>query len=233
MPYTAEGNFCAGFASVPILDLTEARSLVRRLGVPLNRVRLIKNATQARAFARRIGYPLALKVVSPQILHKTEMGGVRINISSDAELVSAYREMKKNVRRAMPEAHITGFLVEEMVSGIELIIGSSVDPQFGRMIMLGLGGIFVEVFKDVVFRIEPITEKDALEMIDELKGRAMLEGVRGQKPVDKKRLADILLKVSRGLKAHPEIAELDINPLIATSKGFKAVDARVLLNPAT
>lgn len=233
MHSTAEGNFCAGSTSVPALDLSDARSLLRQLGVPLNRVSLVRNASQARAFARKIGYPVALKVVSPQISHKTEVGGVRINITSEKELASAYREMESRVRKAMPEARITGFLVEEMVSGLELIIGSSKDPQFGRMIMLGLGGIFVEVFKDVVFRLAPITEKDALEMIHELKGRALLEGARGKKPVDKKKLAGILLKVSRGLEAHPEIAELDINPLIATDTGFKAVDARIFLNTSS
>ncbi len=212
------------------LDLMGSRSFLKKLGVPLDRAGLARTVEEARNLARRMGYPVVLKVVSPQIIHKTDVGGVRVNILNDRELASAFRDMMQRVKKAAPEARIKGVLVEEMVrGGIELIIGSSLDPQFGRMIMLGLGGVFVEVFKDVVFRLVPITRVDAQEMISELKGRALLEGIRGTTPVNTTRLAEILLKVSKGLERHHEISELDINPLIATDAGFKAVDARIVL----
>jgi acyl-CoA synthetase (NDP forming) len=171
-----------------------------------------------------------MKIVSPQVIHKTEVGGVRININSEDEVKKVYSELISGTKEKIPEAEITGVLLEEMISGTELIIGTTQDPQFGPMIMFGVGGIFVEVYKDVSFRLIPITNGDAKDMLKEIKGKALLSGVRGLPEADKEQLENILMKVSNLMSNFPEIKEMDINPLIITKKGAVAADARILLN---
>lgn len=179
--------------------------------------------------------PFVVKVMSPRILHKSDVGGVRVGLSSAAEAEAAIATMLKNP--AIAAEPLDGFLVEEMAPrGQELVIGGLKDPQFGPLIMVGLGGIFVEVLKDVAFRICPIEHIDAIEMLDELKGKALLEGARGQASVSKEALIDVLLKIGgeSGLlmRLQADIAEADINPIIVSAGGAMAVDARFILTQA-
>lgn len=179
--------------------------------------------------------PLVVKVMSPQILHKSDVGGVRVRLHNAAEVEAAIRGMLESP--SIAAAAIDGFLVEEMAPpGQEIVIGGLRDPQFGPLIMVGLGGIFVEVLKDVSFRICPIERIDALEMLDELKGKALLAGARGQRPVSKEAIVDALLKIggAQGLlmSFSGEIAEADINPIIVSQSGAIAVDARFILTQA-
>jgi succinyl-CoA synthetase beta subunit len=170
-----------------------------------------------------------MKIVSPDIIHKTEVGVVRVGLKDEAETSAAFDAMVASVLSKRPDARIRGVVVEEMVQGTELIIGSSCDPQFGRMLMFGMGGVFVEVYKDVSFRLVPISEFDAREMIEEIRGKAIFEGARGHPKADKQLLAKVLVDISSGIGRFPDIEELDINPLMVTEKGLVAVDARVIL----
>jgi succinyl-CoA synthetase beta subunit len=213
-----------------VLDVYESRQVLQKLGVPLNRSTLASGRAEAVRAAGAIGFPVVMKIVSPEIIHKTDVGGVRVDIADGEGVGREYDAMMARISARMPDARIRGVVVEEMLKGTELIIGSSCDPQFGRMLMFGMGGVFVEVYKDVSFRLVPITEFDAFEMIEEIRGKAIFEGARGYPKVDKSLLARILVDLSAGLEKHPEIGELDINPLLATEKGPVAVDARVILS---
>jgi acyl-CoA synthetase (NDP forming) len=212
-----------------VLDLWEARQVLSGLGVPMDRAVLAVSKEEAVSAAGKIGYPVAMKIVSGDIIHKTEVGGVKINLSGEKEVGDAMDAMMASVRQKQPSAKIRGVLIEEMVRGTELIIGSTCDPQFGRMIMFGMGGVFVEIYRDVSFRLVPIADFDAREMIEEIKGKAIFEGARGFPKADKNAIVRILLAISAGLQKHPDIDELDINPLMVTEKGVIAVDARVIL----
>lgn len=198
-------------------------------GIPFNRSGLATTAEEAADIADRIGYPVVMKIVSEQVIHKTEVGGVRINIGSDEEVRRTFKDVVESVKEQVPEAVIDGILMEEMANGTELIIGTTTDSQFGPMIMFGIGGIFVEVYKDVSFRLIPITPNDAREMMDEIKGKALLEGIRGLPRADPEQVVDILLAVSRLVEDNPDIYEMDINPLLLTERGIIAVDARIIL----
>jgi len=215
------------------LGNAECRSILAEAGVPQNASISAKTRDDALAAGERIGYPVVLKIVSPQIVHKTEAGGVRLNIHSRAELGAAYDEMMKKVRAHHPDAHIDGVTVDQQLSGVELIIGSSRDPQFGPLIMFGLGGIFVEVYKDVTFRLVPISKCDALEMLEEVKGRPLYQGARGLPKASPAELADILVNVSRLVQESPAIRELDLNPLVVTPEGVRAIDSRILVDMTT
>ncbi len=156
---------------------------------------LAKTPMEAVAIAERIGYPVVMKVSSPHILHKTDVGGVKLNLNNDKAVYNAFVEITTNVKRVMPEAYIEGVMIYEMVTGgKEVILGVSYDRTFGHMIMFGLGGIYVEVLKDVSFRIAPVTEEEAFEMINEIKASRILDGVRGEKPYDKKRYSKLYKK---------------------------------------
>jgi acyl-CoA synthetase (NDP forming) len=163
-------------------------------------------------------------------VHKTDAGGVKLNLKTSAQVAKAYDDIMKSVREKYPEARIQGVSVQKMAKpGVEVIIGMSKDAQFGPVIMFGLGGVWVEVLKDVAFRIVPLEPRDAREMIQEIKGRPLLEGYRGQDPVDQANLEKMILKVSGFVEQHPEIKELDLNPVFAYKDGAVAVDARVVL----
>mgnify|MGYP005864687351 CR=1 FL=1 len=173
---------------------------------------------------------VALKIVSPQVTHKSDVGGVRLNVADARGVVLAFEEIVNNARRAVPDATIEGVAVQRMAkAGIEVIIGMTKDPQFGPVLMFGLGGVLVEVLKDVAFRIVPLAARDATQMIREIKGYPLLAGYRGQPPCDVGALEQMLLKLSEFVDAHPEIAELDLNPVFAYPDGAVAVDARVVL----
>lgn len=210
----------------------EALDLLDAYGIPTAPARLARDAAAAAGIAADIGYPIVLKIVSPQIIHKTDVGGVRVDIGTPDELHLACGEMLDAVRGAAPDAEISGILVQRMVRGggsRETIAGLTRDRTFGPMLMFGLGGVFVEALGDVVFRLAPIHARDAQDMIQGLRGAALLRGIRGAAPADLAALTGVLLRLSQLGVDWPEIEELDINPLLAFPDRALAVDARVLL----
>jgi len=214
-----------------VLTEVESKEILEEAGIPTARARLAASADEAAAVAQEMGFPVALKVVSPEITHKSDVGGVKLNVGSAAEAKAAFDEIVAAAKKAQPDAHIDGVSVQKMARpGIEVIMGMSQDAQFGPVLMFGLGGILVEVLKDVSFRLVPITPRDARQMVQEIKGRPLLEGYRGQEPADVAALEKLLLRLSQFVEAHPEIAELDLNPIFAYKDGALAVDARVILS---
>ncbi|MBI4302490.1 MAG: acetate--CoA ligase family protein [Chloroflexi bacterium] len=214
------------------LTEVEGKELLQEWGIITNITRLARSEEEALSLAHEIGLPVALKIVSPSIIHKSDSGGVMLGLSSAEEVIQGFREILRGVKAKEPEANIIGVSVQSMARpGIEVIVGMFKDAQFGPVIMFGLGGIFVEILKDVSLRIVPITRRDAQEMISEIKAYPILQGYRGQEAAHIPTLEDILLKVSAMAEANPEIKELDINPIFAYSDGAVAVDARVILEP--
>jgi acyl-CoA synthetase (NDP forming) len=211
------------------LTLELSRDIMELAGVPFNRSGMAHSPEEAVKVADGIGYPVVMKIVSPQVIHKTEFGGVEVGVGSPEDVQKKYTEIVDRVKAKAPDADIVGILLEEMVKGTELIIGMVDDAQFGPMLMFGIGGIFVEVYKDVSFRLIPITDGDAGEMMEELQGAALLHGVRGTPKADPEQLRDILRSVSGLVEAHPRIKELDLNPLMITKRGTIAVDARIIV----
>jgi acetyl-CoA synthetase (ADP-forming) len=209
---------------------TEARAVCLDYGIPVARSELARNEQEAVKCAEKVGFPVVLKIVSPDIIHKSDVGGVRVNVKDAEEVHSAYRDVLSNVRKNADRARIIGILVQEMAQpSTEVIVGSTKDPQFGQAIMFGLGGILVEILKDVTFRIAPITREEAQEMITEVKAYPILKGYRELPPVDTGAIVDILLATSKLVTEHEQIKELDLNPIIVYRKGAKAVDARIIL----
>ncbi len=205
---------------------------MRKYRIPVLGQLLAKNEKQALLAAKRIGWPVALKISSPDIIHKTDFGGVALNIQNEKQLSEAFNRIIIRARKKYPKAKIDGILVQEMFKGKgarEVIIGSKIDSQFGPIIMFGLGGVFVEVMKDVSFRLIPIERKDAREMIREIRGYSMLEEFRGMRRINFEALEDCLLKVSNIVWKNRKIKELDVNPLFADSKGVIAADFRVIV----
>jgi acetyltransferase len=212
------------------LSEIEALDVLAACGIPAAPARLARDAEDAARVAAELGFPVVLKVVSPQIIHKTDVGGVRPNVDSVTETKVACVEMLDAVRQHAPAAAVDGILVQRMVQGgRETITGITRDPSFGPLVMFGLGGVFVEAIRDVVFRIAPIRPLDAHDMVRAIRGVAILDGIRGAPPVDFAALVDVLLRLSQLALDVPEIAELDINPLLAFADGVVAVDARVLV----
>jgi len=213
-----------------LLTLNEAREIFELLGIPMSKSRLVKTKEDALKYGSEVGFPLAMKISSKDIIHKTEAGGVILEVQDSEEAKKAFNKIIKNVKAYKPEAKIEGVVLDQMVRGSEIIIGVSSDPQFGPMVMFGLGGTLVEVYKDVTFRLIPLTKIDALEMIEEVKGKAAYQGARGMPPADPDELAELIVKVAEAVRLHPDIKELDINPLIVTKDGLVAVDARILIS---
>ncbi len=208
----------------------EAKEICTEYGIPVTKFKVALNEKDASKYADEIGYPVVLKIVSPDVIHKSEAGGVIVNLKNPAEVVAAYGKILQNVRKYKADAKIVGILVQEMApNSTEVIVGAIKDPQFGQTVMFGLGGIFVEVLKDVNFRIAPLTVDDAKEMITELKAYPLLTGFRNTPPADIDALVTILCNTSRLVMANPEIKELDLNPVLAYQKGAKTVDARIIL----
>jgi len=208
----------------------EAKNFLAKHGIPITKEFLAKTPQEAKKFAGRIGYPVAMKIQSPDILHKTDAGGVELSLKNGDDVARAFDRIIKNAKDYNKNAKILGVLVQEMLTeGHQCIIGSNKDPQFGPVIMFGLGGIFVEVMKDVSFRVIPINRKDAKALISEIRAYGVLKGVRGYKAVNFKALEDTLLKVSNMIWKERKIKELDINPLFVSPKGVKAADARIIL----
>jgi acetyltransferase len=219
-----EGRSAAGDA--------EARGILEAYGIPLPKTALARTADEAVAAADAIGYPVALKIASPDILHKTDIGGVKLNLAGPTEVRDAFDLITFRAARYMPGAAILGCQVQQMVKGgKEAIIGMSRDPQFGPLIMFGLGGIYVEALRDVTFRVAPIDRREAEEMIGEIRAYNLLRGVRGEKPSDLEGIADTLVRVSQLVTDFPEIVELDINPLLVfpAGQGVLGLDMRLAL----
>lgn len=209
---------------------TEAKTICMEYDIPVTKFELAKNETDAVKYAETIGFPIVLKIVSPDIIHKSDVGGVIVGVKNASEVRDAYRKIMESVKKHDPKARIEGMLIQEMApSGTEVIVGSIKDPQFGPALMFGLGGIFVEVLKDVTFRIAPITEDEAEEMISEVKAYPLLKGYRNTPPADLKAIIKILMSTSRLIMDHTDIKELDLNPIIVYEKGAKTVDARIIL----
>jgi acyl-CoA synthetase (NDP forming) len=208
----------------------EAKTVCIKCGIPVTNFKVAKNETEAVKLAEQIGYPIVLKIVSPDIIHKSDVGGVIIGLKTAKDVQNAYHQILKNVKKHKADAKIAGVLVQEMAPpSTEVIVGAIKDPQFGPALMFGLGGIFVEVLKDVTFRVAPITEDEACEMVTEVKAYPLLKGYRGQPPADTEAIVQILLKTSRLVMEHQEIKELDLNPIMVYEKGAKTVDARIIL----
>ncbi len=214
-----------------ILTEIEAKQMLEDAGVPVSPVRLAKTRDEAAKVASQLGFPIVLKIVSPQITHKSDVGGVALGLTSADEVGAAFDRIVASAKQHVPNATIGGVAVQRMEKqGVEVIIGITKDPQFGPVMMFGLGGVLVEVLKDVAFRVVPIEERDARQMIEEIKGYPLLQGYRGQEPTDLAKLRELLLKVSSFVEAHPEVAELDLNPVFAYKDGAIAVDARIVID---
>lgn len=191
---------------------------------------LAKTPMEAVAVAERIGYPVVMKISSPHILHKTDVGGVKLNLTNEKAVYNAFIEITTNVKRVMPDAFIEGVMIYEMISGgKEVILGISYDRTFGHMVMFGLGGIYVEILKDVSFRIVPVNEEEAYDMIREIKGSRILDGVRGEKPYDKRDIVNSIRRLSQLVEDFPIIKEVDINPYLVFNNGGIGLDARIII----
>jgi len=208
----------------------EAKTVCAEYGIPVTEFMVAKTEDEAVKFADELGYPVVLKIVSHDVIHKFDVGGVFLNLKSSSEAREAYRKILDNVKKHKPRAKIKGIVVQEMVPiSTEVIVGATKDSQFGPALMFGLGGIFVEVLKDVTFRIAPINEQDAREMITEVKAYPILRGYRNQPPADINAITQILVNTSRLVMDIQEIKELDLNPIMVYEKGAKTVDARIIL----
>jgi acyl-CoA synthetase (NDP forming) len=208
----------------------EAKALVSAWGIQVPKSVLIEGLEDMAVKSKALDSPLVLKVVSQDIIHKRDVGGVITGIDDSEEASKALREMKETLAEKAPTARIEGFLLEEMIpTGIELIIGGLRDPQFGPAVMFGTGGITVELVKDVSFRLAPLTKEEVFEMMREIKSYPLLIGFRGSKPVDIEKLASAIMKLSEILLEIEQIKELEINPLVVCEEGAVAVDARVVL----
>ena len=214
----------------PNLLEEEGQEILRAYGFPLPKSSLAKNENEAAKIAKKIGYPVVMKIASLQIIHKSDAGGVKVNLTNDNEVKAAFKEIVKNAKKYNKKAVIKGVLVVEMVKGgKEMIIGSKLEPGFGSVIMLGMGGIYVEVLKDVTFRLAPVTDREAYDMISSIKTKKILEGVRGEKPSDLNKLAECIQRLSQLVTDFKEIKELDMNPVLVMEKGkgCKILDVRI------
>ena len=213
-----------------LLTEVESKELLRQAGVPVIETKLARTKKEAISISKGMGFPVVLKIISLDIVHKSDSGGVRLGLPNATQVGNAYSEIMSSIKRKYPEAIIQGVSVQRMAPpGIEVIVGMSKDSQFGPVLMFGLGGVLVEVLKDVSFRIVPVTRRDAEEMIREIKGYPLLQGYRGQEAVDIPSLEELIVKVSQFIEQNSRIKELDLNPVFAYKDRAIAVDARIIL----
>jgi acyl-CoA synthetase (NDP forming) len=213
-----------------ILTEFESKRILKQAGISVVETRLAETQKEAVLLSQKIGFPVALKIASPDVIHKSDSGGVKLSLNNTTEVKKAYDEIIKKVRKAYPGAVVHGVSVQKMARpGTEVIIGTSKDPQFGPVIMFGLGGIFVELLKDVSFRVIPVERRDAQEMIQEIKGYPLLQGFRGAEPASISSLVQTILNISRLVEENPQIKELELNPVFAYRNKAVAVDARIIL----
>jgi acetyl-CoA synthetase (ADP-forming) len=209
----------------------DAETVAKEYGITVSRSGLATTEKEALTLSKKLGFPLVMKIVSRDILHKSDIGGVKAGVKSNGEVRRAFREIIANARKANRKASISGILVQSMAqTGHEFVVGGTRDPQFGPTVMFGLGGIYVELFKDVSFRLAPLDQGEALSMMDEIKSSRLLTGFRGSKPLDKTSAAKVIMAVGDIMNDHPEIDSVDINPLFIYPKGVCAVDVRIILH---
>lgn len=208
----------------------EALDIIKSSGISTPDYVLVKTVKEAIEASRMIGFPVVLKVVSPDALHKSDIGGVAVDVGSEEEVEKRYNGIMDNLAKDIPDACITGILVQKQArQATETIIGGIRDEQFGPAVMFGLGGIFVELFKDAAFRIAPVTETEALEMMKEIKGYPILSGYRGMKELDISQIAKTIVTISELISNVDEIKEVELNPLFVYEKSVVAVDARIII----
>ena len=209
----------------------ESREILTAYQLRIPQAELAPTADEAVTLANKIGYPVVLKIASPDILHKTDVGGVKVGLQNATDVRDAFDLIVYRAQRYIPDAKIWGCLVQEMIpKGTEILVGMNHDPQFGPLVTFGLGGIYVEALKDVTFRVAPFDRDNAEDMLGEIRSRALLEGVRGEKPVDRNAIIDTLLRISQLVTDFPEIVELNINPLVVYEQGAIALDMRLVLS---
>ena len=213
-----------------VLTEFESKKILKQVGISVVETKLAKTQKEAVLLSQKFGFPVALKIISPDIVHKSDSGGVKLSIHNVTEVKKAYDDILKKVGKQYPNAIIHGISVQKMARpGTEVIIGTSQDPQFGPVIMFGLGGIFVELLKDVSFRIIPVERRDAQEMIQEIKGYPLLQGYRGKEPANLPALVETLLTISKLIEENPQIRELELNPIFVYRNKAMTVDARIIL----
>jgi len=214
-------------------DLTEAEAyeLLSEYRIPVPKYFVVSSEEEAVKASDSLGFPLVMKIVSPDIVHKTDVGGVEMNVLNTKETIKTFRNIIRRVNTNQPNARIKGVLIyTQAPEGVEVVVGMTRDPQFGPTVMFGLGGIFIEILKDVSFRVCPVNKTDIDEMFTEIKGIKMLHGYRGQPKCDVNAISDIIMKVSKLALDYPVIMEIDLNPLVVYEKSALVVDAKILLN---
>ena len=212
-----------------LLTEIESKNWLRKAGIPVNPTFLAKDLKNALSIAKEIGFPVVMKIASGDIGHKSDVGGVKLGLANASQVKKAYHEMMLAVKTLRPDAVIEGVSIQNMARpGVELIVGMNQDSQFGPVIMFGLGGILVEVLKDISFRLVPVTARDASEMIREIRGLALLRGYRGQEAVNLTLLEKLLVDLSQFVESNPQIQELDLNPVYGYKDAILAVDARII-----
>ena len=210
----------------------EAKELLKLVGIEIPNYRVARNLNEAVMYAEEIGYPVAMKIVSEDIIHKTEAGGVALDLEDAEEVMNAYQAIVKNAAAHFPDARIRGVEISQMLAkGVETIVGGTQEPTFGPVVMFGLGGIYVEAFGDVTFRAAPVSQKDARQMIEETASSSILHGVRGEKRRDMEKIAETIVKLGKLISRVRELRDVEINPLMVYGygEGVKAVDVRILL----
>src|SRR6476660_4798291 len=212
------------------LTAPEGKLVCDAYGIPVPQEGVAKSAAEAAKLAAGIGFPVVLKIVSPEILHKTEAGGVLVGVKTAEDAQRGYDTIMANAKKYDAKATLLGVQVQQMLQGgQEVIIGAVTDPSFGKLVAFGLGGILVEVLKDITFRLAPATREDALSMLDGIAAAEILKGVRGAKPVHRDALAMLIQSVSQLVADFPEIAEMDLNPVFASESGAVAADVRIVV----
>ena len=211
-----------------VLTAFDSLKVLEKAKIPVAKYFLVKKVEEAVKVSKKIGFPLVLKIVSPDIVHKTDVKALVLDIRNEQELTKSFNSLLENIKKKMKKARIQGVLVQKMMKGQEIIVGGKEDIQFGKVLMFGLGGVFTELFDDVSFRVVPVNEKNVEDMINETKGSKILKGYRGTK-YDIASLKSVLIKTSRLLEKNKKIKELDINPVIVLNKGAFAVDARIVV----
>jgi len=213
------------------LTAPEGKLVCDAYGIPVPKEGVARSASEAAKIASSMGFPVVMKIVSPDILHKTEAGGVMVGVKTAADVEKNYDTILANAKKYKADAKIEGVQIQQMLAGgTEVIVGSITDGSFGKLVAFGLGGVLVEILKDITFRLAPATKADALSMLDGIQAHDMLKGVRGGDPVNRDALAEVIVKVSQLVTDFPEIVELDLNPVFATKKDAVAADVRIVVD---
>src|SRR6478672_11346838 len=213
------------------LTAPEGKLVCDAYGIAVPKEGVATSAADAAKLASGIGFPVVMKIVSPEILHKTEAGGVLVGVKTADEVDKGFATIMANAKKYDPNAHLLGVQIQQMLQGgQEVIVGAVTDPSFGKLVAFGLGGILVEVLKDITFRLAPASKEDALSMLDGIAAAEILKGVRGAAPVKRDALASMIQRVSERVTDFPEISELDLNPVFATEKGATAADVRIVID---